>query len=199
MNIGVFSFKDIDVSEGIEEMLDKYRDKNPTILLPILKSDDKFSQSVLRTALDMNIKVNCFFVSAVGLDHILKQADDIVLSENPVKEVLRQLKQGDSIGIVWDDSPSNHIILHSVEDLALDVWDITDGLDRVEVDDWDFDMDEKKLHDEMHATLGKFIDLMCAFVASTVMASLGEAVAEHIALAEEDGDIKDVNPFEDEE
>lgn len=199
MNIGIFSFKDIDVSDGVSELIAKYKDKDPTILLPVLRSDDKFSQSVLRTAIDLRVKVNCFFVTAVGLDHILKQADDIVLSENPVKEVLRQLKQEDSIGIVWDDSPSNHIILHSVEDLALDVWDITDGLDKVEVDDWEFDFDEKKLHEDMHATLGKFVDLMCAFVANTVMASLSEAVAEHIALADKDGEIKDVYPFDDEE
>ena len=199
MNIGVFSFKDIDVSDGVSELINKYRDKNPTILLPVLKSDDVFCQSVLRTAIDLKVKVNCFFVTAVGLDHILKQADDIVLTENPIKEVLRQLKTEDSIGIVWDDTPSNHLILHSVEDLALDVWDITDGLDEVDIDDWNFDLDEKNLHREMHDALGKFVDLMCAFVANTVMNSLSEAVAEHIALADEDGDIKDINPFDDEE
>lgn len=199
MNIAVFSFKDIDVSDGVSELINRYRDKNPTILLPIVKTDDNFSQSVIRTAVDLNVKVNCFFVSAIGLDHILKQADDISITENPVKEVLRQLTQGDSVGMVWDDSPSNHFILHATEDLALDIWDITEGLDKIDSDGWDFDFDEKTLHAEMHATLGKFIDLMCAFVANTVMNSLSEAVAEHIALAEEDGDIKDINPFDDEE
>jgi hypothetical protein len=199
MNIAVFSFKDIDVSDGVSELINKYRENNPTILLPILRTDDKFSQSVIRTAIDLGVKVNCYFVSAVGLDHILKQADDITLAENPVKEVLRQLKQGDSVGMVWDDSSSCHYILHATEDLALDTWDVTDGLDTIENDDWDFDLDEESLHNEMISTMGKFVDLMCAFVANTVMQSLSEAVAQHIALADEDGDIKDVNPFDDEE
>ena len=43
--------------------------------------------------------------------------------------------------------------------------------------------------------MGYFIDLMCAFVASTVMDSLGQAIAEH--LIENEGK-KDINPFEEE-
>lgn len=196
MNIAVFSFKNRNVDNGINLLVEKYKDKNPTILLPVLRQNEDFTQSVLKSAIENKIKVTCFFESAVGLDHLLKQADDISLTDNPVKEVLRNLRPGDAMGIVWDDSPQAHFILHSLEDLALDTWDIYEGLDSLEAEEFDFSLNEETLHDEMISTMGKFIDLMCAFVASTVMNSLSEAVAEHIMTAEEDIDKKDIDPFE---
>lgn len=196
MNIAVFSFKNRNVDNGINLLVEKYKDKNPNILLPVLKHTEEFTQSVLRSAIDNKAKVTCFFESAVGLDHLLKQADDISLTDNPVKEVLRHLKPGDAVGIVWDDSPQAHFIVHSLEDLALDTWDIYEGLDSIEAEEFDFSLNEETLHEEMISTMGKFIDLMCAFVASTVMNSLSEAVAEHIMTAEEDIDKKDIDPFE---
>lgn len=194
MNIAVISFTNHDVTNGIELLLEKYGEKNPNILLPVTAKNEDFVQSVLRTAIDKKAKVTCFFESAVGLDHLLKQADDISLTENPVKEVVRHLKAGDALGIVWDDSPMAHSIVHGVEELALDVWDIYDGLDSVETDDFNLSLDSDDIHDEMMATMGKFVDLMCAFVANLVMASLSEAVAEHIILSEDD-DKKDIDPF----
>ena len=196
MNIGIISFNDHDVTKGVELLLEKYKDKNPRILLPVLKKDKEFSQSVLRSAIDNDIKVTCFFESAVGLDHLLKQADDISLTENPVKEVVRHLKPNDVLAMVWDDSPEAHFILHGTEDLALETWDIYDGLDSLEVDDFTFGLDNEKLHDELMMTMGKAVDLMCAYIANTVMTSLGEAVAEHIMMADDDSDKKDIDPFD---
>ena len=195
MNIAVISFSDVDVTDGVNLLANHYKDKNPRILLPVLKPNEKFTQSVLKSSLENELKITCFFESAVGLDHILKQADDITLSEHPVKESVDHLKAGDALAIVWDDGPLCHVIVHSIEDLALDTWDITDGLDELQLDDIGFDMDADNLHDEMISTMGKFVDLMCAFVASTVMNSLSEAVAEHIMLSEEDDGKKDIDPF----
>lgn len=195
MNIAVVSFKDFDVSEGLTLLLNKYKGKTVNFFLPVLKKDEEFIQSVLRTAINNNVKVNCFFESAVGLDHLLKQADDITLTENPVKEVIRHLKPGDSVAMVWDDSPQAHYVLHSVEDLALDTWDIFEGLEELDIDDFDIPLDGDEIHDQMIATMGKFVDLMCAWVANTVMQSLSEAVAEHIIMSDEDDDKKDIDPF----
>ena len=90
--------------------------------------------------------------------------------------------------------------MHGTEDLALDTWDIYDGCSSLEIED-PFSsmgmMDAAQLHAEMMASLGRFVDLMCAFVAENVMSSLSEAVAEHIS--QEDIDKKDINPFDDEE
>jgi hypothetical protein len=197
MKIAIISFQDIDVTNGIDDLFDKYGVEETTVLLPILKRDKLFTQSVIDACLDHGVKVHCFFTSAEGLDHILNKADDITVIDNPVKEVLLQLNTGDSLGLVWDDSPQAHFALHTVEDLALDTWDITDGIDVLEIDQDDFsDMSNKELHDSMHKHLGMFVDLLASFVASTVMDSLSEAVAAHI---EDSENKRDISPFRDDE
>ena len=197
MKIAVISYQDIDVTDGMDDLFDKYGVEETTVLLPILKRDREFTQSVVQACLDHGVKINCFFTNADGLDHILKQADDITVTDNPVKEVLLQLNAGDSLSLVWDDSPQAHFALHTVEDLALDTWDITDGLDVLEIEPDDYgDMSAKELHGAMHKHLGMFIDVLAAFVAETVMESLGEAVAEHIMDSETK---KDISPFKDDE
>ena len=197
MKIAIISFQDIDVTDGMDDLFDKYGVENTTVLLPVLKRDREFSQSVVQSCIDHGVKIHCFFTNAEGLDHILKQADDITVIDSPVKEVLLQLNTGDSLGLVWDDSPQAHFALHTVEDLALDTWDITDGLDILEIEpDSIEDMSENELHDAMHKHLGLFVDMMAAFVASTVMNSLSEAVAEHLRDSETK---RDISPFRDED
>lgn len=196
MNLAVISFKDIDVSKGVTELLEMYEGQNPTVHLPVLKTDSNFAQSVIRACIDNGIKVVAYFVTADGLDHILKQADDISVADNPVKEVLHHMGQGDAVSMVWDDSPQLHFALHMVEDLALDMWDITDGVEAIDAESLleDFmNMSQEELHDEMHSALGYFLDLMATFVGNMVIESISEAVAER--LRDENGK-KDINPFE---
>mgnify|MGYP003347771683 FL=1 len=102
MNLAIISFKDIDVSHGVSQLLDEYDHvTEPKVVhLPVLKTDNEFSQSVIRTCIDKGVKVIAYFISADGLDHLLKQADDITISDNPVKEVLHQLNQDDVLGVV---------------------------------------------------------------------------------------------------
>jgi demethoxyubiquinone hydroxylase (CLK1/Coq7/Cat5 family) len=57
-------------------------------------------------------------------------------------------------------------------------------------------MDPDELHDGMHKALGVFVDMMSAFIATTVMESLGQAVVQHL---NEQVDKKDISPFDDEE
>jgi hypothetical protein len=195
MNIAVISFKDVDVTLGIQELIQMYAEYKPIFFLPLVKPNSLFTQSVIDTCKTNDIEVHCFFPNANGFEGLLTQADDIILTDNPVKEVLRQLNANDSLGIVWDDSPQAHFALHSVEDLAIDVWDITEGLDPIELEPDEYDgMDSDGLHDAMHKHLGMFVDLLAAFVAETVMDSISEAVAQHIMEAETN---RDVSPFKD--
>jgi len=197
MNIAVISFKDVDVTLGIQELIQMYAEDEPIFFLPLIKPDSLFTQSVIDTCKANDIEVHCFFPNANGFEGLLTQADDIILTDNPVKEVLRQLNANDSLGIVWDDSPQAHFALHSVEDLAIDVWDITEGLDPIELEPDEYEgMDSDGLHDAMHKHLGMFVDLLAAFVAETVMDSISEAVAQHIMEAETK---RDVSPFKDED
>lgn len=194
MNIAILATDDLDVSKGMKLLLEKYADKNPTIHLAVLGEDNDFYQSVIRTCIDKNAKINAYFSSAEGLDHILKQADDITVTDNPIKEVLHHLSPGDAMGVIWDDSEEIHYAVHTVEDLALDTWDLVDGLTEVMDPECD-DMDSNELHDIMMASLGQFVDAMCAFVSNAVMEALSQAVAEHIMDAE---NLNEINPFEEE-
>lgn len=198
MNIGVFSFKDKDVSKGLQDLVDSYEGAELTLLMPLIKPIPKFFESVIKVAKESaNVKLKCFFVTAEGFDNYLKYADDLVIAENPVREILRTLTPEDSLALVWDDTPQSHFVVHSVEDLALEMFDISDGLIELDEADIGFDLDSEDLHDELLSTMGRFVDLLAAFVANTVMESLGEAVAQHLMMSEEDLGKKDFNPFDD--
>ena len=185
MNLALVSFKDVDCSDAIDELLLTYEE--PTVLVPIVRMLPKFFDSVV-TAVNKHkatrkVTLKFFFLSADGYDKYLKEADDLVLSDNPVKEMINNLGANDALGIVWDDGAPSHFVVHSVEDLAMEIWDISDELMPLDLEDIAMDLDGDVLHEELIATMGKFIDLMCAFVANAVMESLGEAVAEHMRLS----------------
>jgi hypothetical protein len=192
MNIGIVSFKNANTEKAIIEFLERYKDEDIRILLPVTSEDQVFVQSVLKACVENQVHVVCFIAHAAGLEHLLQQANEIVVAENPLQEVIHQLGTDDALGISWDDSLPAHTLLHSVEDLALDVWDITDGIDPIEIDDGEYATED--LHEIMHTSLGMFVDALTAFVASVVMDSLTEAVAEKIR---ESDDQKDVSPFDD--
>ena len=163
MKIALFSNENHDVTKAIDLLLTKYSEKSPEVIFPVRVNQDEFSQSILRKCLENRVKTTAYFKDATGLEHILKQADDISISEHPSEEVLRQLGPNDAVGIVWTDDIDDHLILHTIEDLALDVWDITDGLDPIEMEDPFMDMDPDQLHDAMHKTLGVWVDMMAAY------------------------------------
>lgn len=194
MKIAIFSTENLDISKGIDQLITKYSEQSPEILFPVKVGQDDFSQSVIRKCLENRVKVTIYFKDATNLDHLLKQADDITICDEPVNEVLHQLSPGDAVGIVWTDSLEDHLVLHTLEDLALDVWDVTDGIDQIEIDDAFESMDPDDLHDAMHKTFGILMDMMAAYVATTVMDSLGQAVMEHL----ENQLRKNIHPFDEE-
>ena len=196
MNIAVVSFENKQVDQGIKELIDLYQDKELRFFLPITHEDQIFIQSVLKVCIDKKIKVTAFLAHAAGMEAIVQQVDDVVVSDNPVKDVIQRLGAGDAIGIVWDNSPQAHFVLNSVEDLALDTWDITNGIDEIVVDeDMDY-MASDELHDLLHNSLGMFVDALAAFVGQVVMESLTEAVIERL---KEEEDKRDISPFDDNE
>lgn len=198
-NIAVFSFKDNDSYEALTELVDSYEGESIVFLMPVIKPLPKFFESVIKVSKEKAVPLKCYFNNAEGYDQYLKYAEDLILTDNPTKEVIRQLSPADAVAIVWDDTPQSHFVAHSVEDLALEMWDITDDLTPLDEEDYGFEMDSDKLHEELLGTMGKFVDLLAAFVANTVMDSLSEAVAQHIMMSEDETDKKDFNPFDDKE
>ena len=68
-------------------------------------------------------------------------------------------------------------------------------MDPIEIDDEPFmSMDPDELHDAMHKAIRVFADMMAAYVANTVMESLGHAISMHL---EDKDDTKDISPFDD--
>ena len=190
MNIAVISFQDVCVDEGMLELINKYdKDKELQVLLPVTGSENHFAESVMDVCKDHSVKVTCFIVNAMDIDHILLNADDIVITDNPVKEIVRQITTEDTLGIVWDDSPQAHFILHAIEDFGIEVWDITEGLDQIEVE---FTESQEDVYKAMMDSMAIFVEHMADYIMTSVLDVLAETVAKRI---EEDG--KDILPFKD--
>jgi hypothetical protein len=72
MNIAVISFKDVDVTLGIQELIQTYAEDKPIFFLPLIKPDSLFTQSVIETCQANNVEVHCFFPNANGFEGLLK-------------------------------------------------------------------------------------------------------------------------------
>ena len=192
MNIAVISFQDVCADEGLLELINKYgKDKELRVLLPVTGSENHFAESIMDVCRDHSVKVTCFIVNAMDIDHILLNADDIVITDNPVKEIVRQITTEDTLGIVWDDSPQAHFILHAIEDFGIEVWDITEGLDQIEVE---FTESQEDVYKAMMDSMAIFVEHMADYIMTSVLDVLAETVAKRI---EEDG--KDILPFKDDD
>jgi hypothetical protein len=106
---------------------------------------------------------------------------------------MRQIEPNDLLAIVWDDSLEAHAVLHSLEDFGIEAWDITDGLDVLETD-----YDDEETSDELYAamvtTLNLFAESLAAYVTSTVLDVLTVTIRERL---EEEGNMRDISPFDD--
>jgi hypothetical protein len=192
MNIAVISFQDVCADDGMLELINKYgKDKELRVLLPVTGSENHFAESIMEVCRDHSVKVTCFIVNAMDIDHILLNADDIVITDNPVKEIVRQITTEDTLGIVWDDSPQAHFILHAIEDFGIEVWDITEGLDQIEVE---FTESQEDVYKAMMDSMAIFVEHMADYIMTSVLDVLAETVAKRI---EEDG--KDILPFKDDD
>ena len=188
--IAIISFDDnIDVTCAVNELADKYPDAE--FLVPVVEYGI-FAKSALRAVFDTGT-YQLFFSENASIDDYAVEADDITFCSNPIKEILRQLNTGDVLGIVWDESLEAHSVLHSLEDFALDMWDITDGLDPIEIDYSD-DSETEELYDVMASTLNLFAESLAAYVTSAVLDVLTDTIRDRLA---EEETMRDISPFDD--
>jgi hypothetical protein len=192
MNVAVVSFEDTCVDEGVEKLIEKYG-KDINVFLPVTGKENHFAESVIDICKAYDVKVTCFITNAMGIDHLLLDSDDIVITDNPVREIIRQMTVNDAIGVVWDDSPQAHYILAAVEDFGVDVWDITEGLDPIEIDYDESTSDD--LYEIMATSMLTFVHAMAEFVTSSVLDALSESIAERL----QEADSRDISPFGDDE
>ena len=188
--IAIISFDDdIDVTRAVNELADKYPDAE--FLVPVVEYGT-FAKSALRAVFDTGT-YQLFFSEHASIDDYAVEADDITFCSNPIKEILRQLNTGDVLGIVWDESLEAHSVLHSLEDFALDMWDITDGLDPIEID-YSEESETNELYDVMASTLNLFAESLAAYVTSAVLDVLTDTIRERL---EEEETMRDISPFDD--
>lgn len=187
MKIAIFSEHNKNAHEGALQLLTKYASKSPEVIFPVTEDNQAFATSVANLCKQLGIPTTAYS------SHEFTLADDTEFAEDEVMAVIHQLEKGDAVGIMWSDSEHDHFILHSVEDLALDVWDITNGLAVVESQMMG-PLDPDALRDAMMDAFEDFVDLMATYVAATVLNSLGQAVEEHLRDAI---DKKDISPFDD--
>ena len=187
--IAVISFEDnADVTEGLELLLEKYDEVH--VMLAV-SGNNNFVRTALKAMLSYDITFTLYVSETEGIEHI--PHENITICSNPIKEVMRQIEPHDVLAMVWDDSLESHAVLHSLEDYGLEMWDITDGLDIIEID-YDDDRETEELYDIMTTTLNLFAESLAAYVTSAVLDVLTDTIRER--LAEED-DMKDISPFDD--
>ena len=183
------SFEDVCVDEGITELINKYGQTNELrVFIPVTGNENHFAESVMEICNQHNIQTTCFIANAEGIDHVIMSAEDIVITDNPVKEMIRQITTNDVLGIVWDNSPMAHFILSAVEDFGIETWDISEGIDKIEIDYSEEPVEV--IRERMIESMNVFVEHMADYVMTSVLDILADEVSKRIL---EDG--KEINPF----
>lgn len=177
------SFTDHDASKGLDTLFDLYPD---SIVVTPVDGNLNFLRSIVAACDKHDIKTH-LFVPDTGADYEGTNGHTVTTCANPLKEIIRNVTPEDVLAIVWDDSIDAHMVLHSVEDYGLEVWDISDGLDVIEIDHSDSD----DLYTEMQDTLTQFIDVFAAYVVEEVLNKVTKTVESLLMDAHED-----IDPFE---
>ena len=166
----VVSFEDLDVSEGLAELI--HDNPGAPVVIPVTDGLN-FVKSAVDTAMNHDCVIQLFFSQANEFtDALLLSAEDLTVCDNPIKTMLREVTPEDILAISWDDSLEAHQALHSVEDYGLETWDISDGLTPIELEHETSD----DLYAEMQESLTNFIEVFAAYITAGVV----EAVAKTI-------------------
>lgn len=185
------SFKDGDVYEGLRRLI--ALNPEATVVLPMTNLP-MFSKTAMKAITEAKAKYHLFFTDGTeNIDKLVLKAEDITVCTNPIREVLREVTSEDILAMVWDDSVEAHMALHSVEDFAIETWNIEDGLDVIEVD-YDDENESDLLYQDMQEKLSEFIEAFSEYIMNGVLEVLTKAVQER--LQEEEGK-REIRPFDD--
>lgn len=183
----IVGFKNLDVADGINKLLDAYPDG--TVVIP-LQGNNVPLESIVEACADKNRKMHFYLPEfEEETKYIGLLGHDVTHCTNPIKEVIRNVNIEDVIGIVWDDSIEAHMVLHSVEDYGLDIWNIANGLEPIEIDNSDSD----DLYEDMQEALSNFVDAFATYVSAGILETMTKTVE---AILDEQMDHKDIDPFE---
>lgn len=186
----VMPFKDGDVNEGMRRLIQL--NKDAIVVFPVMELP-QFRTSITKVLEETGVKYHLFFTDGSdGIDNLVLKAHDITMCLNPLKELTREITADDVLAMVWEDSIEAHLVLHAVEDLAIETWNVDDGLEPVEVD-FDDDDESDMLYEEMQEAMSNFIEAFATYITNGILNTLSKAVEERLR---EDMGKKDINPFD---
>jgi hypothetical protein len=184
----VLPYKDGDVKDGLRRLINLNPDA--LVVFPVMNLP-LFNASIEEVLNETGVKFHLFFTDGdKQIDTLVVRAQDITMCNNPRKEITREITAEDILAMVWEDTTEAHLLLHAVEDLALETWNIEDGLELIEVE---FDDEESDLlYEEMQEALSNFIESFANYITSGVLDTLSKAVEDRLR---EDMGKKDIDPF----
>jgi hypothetical protein len=185
MQIIIIGFKDEDVSKGVSLLLDKYPVGD--VVVPLHGADLPL-ESIVEACLKHKRPIH-FYLPDVGEDYSGLDGNEVTHASNPLKEVLRSVNPDDVLAIAWDDSIEAHMVLHSVEDYGLDVWNVRNGLEPIQIDHSDTD----DLYAEMQDALSNFIEIFSLYLTESIMENMNKTID---SLMMEHDSHPDIDPFE---
>jgi len=184
-------FKDADVSEGLRRLIQLH--PNSVVILPVIADFPEFVKSSSQILTDTKAKYHLFFTDGdEGIDNLILNAHDITMCNNPTKEIIREVTSEDVLAMVWEECIEAHLTLHAVEDLAIETWNIEDGLEVVEVD-FDDEDNTDILYEEMQEALSNFIEAFATYLTAGVLDVLSKTIE---AKLKEDEGKRGINPFD---
>ena len=161
------------------------------VLIPVI-TRGIFTETAINAVKEQGIDFKIYLDVETTIDGIEEEAEQIIICSNPIKELLNLINSDDILAMAWDDSDEAHMVIHSLEDFGLEMWNIKGTLNAIEMDYTEDTTEE--LFDAMQESLTSFIEVFSAYIASSVLDTLMDTIT---ARLEEELGSKDINPFGD--
>lgn len=188
--IAVIAFSDGNVSEGIRRLA--ALNPGAHLLLP-WSGLPQFSSSIKEVVKEEKLKYRLFTDGIPSnSDAFENDSLQVTLCKKPNLEILREITPEDTVAIVWDDSSDVLHVAQSLEDMAVDIWNVKDGLEMIQVDFDDDDDESDLLYEEMQEAMSNFIEAFAVYITNGVLNTLSKAVEERLR---EDMGKKDIDPL----
>jgi len=161
------------------------------VLIPVI-TRGVFTETAINAVKEQGVDFKIYLDVETTIDGLEEESDQIIICTNPIKELLNLITPDDILAIAWDDSDEAHMVIHSLEDFGLEMWNIKGTLNPIEMDYTEDTTEE--LFDAMQESLTSFIEVFSAYIASSVLDTLMDTIT---ARLEEELGSKDINPFGD--
>jgi hypothetical protein len=161
------------------------------VLIPVI-TRGVFTETAINAVKEQGANFKLYVDVETTIDGLEDDSEQITICSNPIKELLNLITPDDILAIAWDDSDEAHMIIHSLEDFGLEMWNIKGTLNAIEMDYTEDTTEE--LFDAMQESLTSFIEVFSAYIASSVLDTLMDTIT---ARLEEELGSKDINPFGD--